>query len=59
MHPCRNIFKRPFFAIKLFKKCDWISRVCFYVVFLTNFFTFLPLVLLLPPNFQFNKCLYE
>lgn len=49
MHPCRNIFKRPFFAIKLFKKCDWISRVCFYIVFLTDFFTFLPLVLLLPP----------
>lgn len=29
MHPCRNIFKRPFFAIKLFKKCDWISQACF------------------------------
>lgn len=33
MHPCRNIFKRPFFAIKLFKKCDSLSRVCFYDVF--------------------------
>lgn len=41
MHPCRNIFKRPFFAIKLFKKCDWISQVCFYIVFVTDFFTFL------------------
>lgn len=42
MHPCRNIFKRPFFAIKLFKKCDWISRVCFYVPssFLSYFKTF-------------------
>lgn len=49
MHPCRNIFKRPFFAIKLFKKCDWISWVRFYF---TCFFCHL--VLLNPPPPQIS-----
>lgn len=42
MHPCRNIFKRPFFAIKLFKKCDW--SLSLYVVFgIDNSSTWAPL----------------
>lgn len=55
MHPCRNIFKRPFFAIKLFKKCDWISWVRFYF---TCFFCHLVLLNPPPPKFQLNKCLW-